>query len=89
MVDIGDHDTCRMYMQVVLKQHPSWPMRRVLEEKMGAATKTTTTTSPLDESEMTESPIEDTVSINITKIDWKTLLESLLLRYKEMTDDKR
>lgn len=64
-------------------------MRRVLEEKMGAATKTTTTTSPLDESEMTESPIEDTVSINITKIDWKTLLESLLLRYKEMTDDKR
>ncbi|KAI7879176.1 hypothetical protein K492DRAFT_208427 [Lichtheimia hyalospora FSU 10163] len=82
LVDIGDYDACRTYMRVASRQHPNWPLRRILEERMDA-------TTTLDEPEMTEAPLDDTVSINITKMDWKTLLESLLSRYKDIIEDKK
>lgn len=46
-------------------------------------------TTTLDQVDMTETPMDDTVSITITRMDWKTLLESLLMRYKDITGDKR
>lgn len=82
MVDIGDYDTCRTYMDMVSKQHPNWPLRSILEDRMN-------TTTTLDQVDMTETPMDDTVSITIMRMDWKTLLESLLMRYKDITGDKR
>ncbi|KAI9470445.1 hypothetical protein BDB00DRAFT_251414 [Zychaea mexicana] len=72
LVDVGDYQLCRCYMNLASPYYPGWPLLPKLEEKMD-----------ISSIENNEEPAEP-IHIKLTKVRWVSLLKTLLQRYDEL-----